>query len=255
MIEYLRGNVIKRHSKGIVLESSGVGYGLEVPLGALCEITPGQKDVSFWVHTKVREDQLKLFGFTTWEEKEAFEILISLNGVGPKVALAILSTMSLALLKNCVENKRVDLLQMVPGIGKRTAEKMLVELNAKIDKIADLGSTTSFTEIVAAQKTLDFDSSESGSDSESKAIELKRTEVFADVKSALLNLGFKEKDISKVSAVANLSELSEDELEFSSVLRKSLIELRGSMSGGAGSKVKKAKAPATVKVEDETQLF
>lgn len=252
MIEYLKGNVVKRHAKGIVLESGGVGYGLEMPLGALCDIDPTATDVSFWIHTRVREDQLKLFGFSTWEEKEAFEVLISMNGVGPKVALAILSTMSLAMLRTCVEDKRVDLLQMVPGVGKRTAEKMLVELDSKIDKIAAIGDTTSFTEIVTNQKTLDFDSSERSAKAND---DLKRSEVLADVKSALQNLGFKDKDILKVTAVKEISEVEAEELEFSSILRRSLVELRGNISS-SGSKVKKSKAVKADKVKiDENTLF
>jgi Holliday junction DNA helicase RuvA len=249
MIEYLRGNVVKRHAKGIVLESGGVGYGLELPLGALCEIDLSAKNVSFWIHTRVREDQLKLFGFSTWEEKEVFEILISLNGVGPKVALAILSTMSLGMLKNCVENKRIDLLQMVPGIGKRTAEKMLVELQSKLDKISSIGGASSFSEITSEQKSLNF--IDSDPDQDSQVLD-GFSEVVSDVKSALINLGFKEKDISKVSALKQLSNDSSDEVEFSGLLRTSLVELRGNISKGQSKKVKKTEKSSAI---DEASLF
>jgi holliday junction DNA helicase RuvA len=247
MIEYLTGNVVKRHAKGIVLNVAGVGYGLELPLGALCEIGVGSGQESFWIHTRVREDQLKLFGFTTWEEKGAFEVLISLNGVGPKVALALLSTMSLAMLRTCVEDKRVDLLQMIPGVGKRTAEKMLVELSGKVDKIPAMGSSSSFSEITIEQKQLDFDSA---NQSEESRVHSLRAEVLSDVKSALMNLGFKEKDIIKVEAIAQIEDIEPEQLEFSSILRSSLVELRGGLSNKKGSKVKRS-SPAV----DENTLF
>lgn len=247
MIEYLTGRVVKRHAKGIVLNVGGVGYGLELPLGALCEVELNADNVSFWIHTRVREDQLKLFGFTSWEEKEAFEVLISMNGVGPKVALALLSTMSLAMLRTCVEDKRVDLLQMIPGVGKRTAEKMLVELTAKIEKIPAIGSSTSFNEITIEQKQLDFESSNQSEESRLGAI---RAGVLSDVKSALMNLGFKEKDIIKVKAISQIEEVDIEDLEFSTILRQSLVELRGGLSGGKGKKITRSQP-----VVDENTLF
>ena len=255
MIDYLCGDIVKRHSKGIVLNVCGVGYGIELPLGALCDVKIGAKSQTFWIYTRVREDQLKLYGFKTWEEKEVFEILISLNGVGPKVALAILSTMSLGILKNCVEDKRVDLLMMVPGIGKRTAEKMLVELQAKVEKFASLGELSSFSQIVTQQGALTFLEPK---DDVSARDEI--SETINDVKSALINLGFKEKDIVKVSAIKNFEvsdEVPDGSREFSELLRKSLVELRGSFSVSQAKKASTGKGSDSdaVNLVDETSLF
>ena len=218
MIEFLKGFVVKRHSKGVVLLVDGVGYGVELPLGALCEQKVGDDEVTLWIHTRVREDQLKLFGFQSWEEKEAFEVLISLSKVGPKVALAVLSTMSLSMLKDCVEEKNIELLQLVPGVGRRTAEKMLVELDAKIDKITPIGGQSVMNHNLTNQKSIASMMNEGASRT--------KNPVVADVKSALYNLGFKEKDLSKVAALND-----EVDGDFSTLLKVCLVELRGELTG------------------------
>ncbi len=133
MIGSLRGTVLERSPTGEVLvEVNGVGYRCLVPLGALAGLTPGS--IGFLMtHLHVREDAMTLFGFATREERDTFEVLIGASGVGPKLALAILSVHPPAALRRAVAEDDLDALCLVPGIGKRTAQKLMVELAARLD--------------------------------------------------------------------------------------------------------------------------
>jgi len=132
MIGSIRGTVLERTATGEVLvEVGGVGYRCLVPLGALVTLAPGTP--AFLVtHLHVREDAMTLFGFPTREERDTFEVLIGANGVGPKLALAILSVHPPSSLRRAVSEDDLDALCLVPGIGKRTAQKLMVELAARL---------------------------------------------------------------------------------------------------------------------------
>ena len=133
MIGSVRGTVLERSPTGEVLvEVNGVGYRCLVPLGALAQLTPGA--IGFLMtHLHVREDAMTLFGFPTREERDTFEVLIGASGVGPKLALSILSVHPPAALRRAVAEDDLDALCLVPGIGKRTAQKLMVELAARLD--------------------------------------------------------------------------------------------------------------------------
>jgi holliday junction DNA helicase RuvA len=133
MIGSVRGTVLERTPTGEVLvEVNGVGYRCLVPLGALPALAPGS--IGFLMtHLHVREDAMTLFGFPTRDERDTFEVLIGASGVGPKLALAILSAHSPAALRRAVAEDDLDALCLVPGIGKRTAQKLMVELAARLD--------------------------------------------------------------------------------------------------------------------------
>jgi Holliday junction DNA helicase RuvA len=194
MIEYLKGTCVARLATGIVLDVNGVGYGLSMPLSALCEIGPGQADVGLWVITHVREDAIRLFGFQTYEERLGFEILTSVSGVGPKIALAVLSTLGVGALKRAVIEERLQVLQSVPGVGPRLAERLLVELKPKLKKfeIAKVMMAPGRESSVKAMPR-EFDMG-------SEASVGLRDAVLEDVRSALENLGFKEKEINVIMA-------------------------------------------------------
>jgi Holliday junction DNA helicase RuvA len=121
----------------VLIEAGGVGYRVAVPTGTLALADPG---TSFFlhVHTHVREDAIVLYGFATRPERLAFEALVAVHGVGPALALAILSTHAPAALQRIVLTEDVDALKMVPGIGAKTAVRLLLELRSKLDLI-DLG--------------------------------------------------------------------------------------------------------------------
>tara|TARA_B100000524_G_C23630053_1_gene362794 strand:- start:279 stop:944 length:666 start_codon:yes stop_codon:yes gene_type:complete len=173
-----------------VIDVGGIGYGVEVPLSCLGSIPDIEKKCFLWVFTKVREDSIKLFGFTSWAQRNAFSILININGVGPKVAIAILSTLSVGELSSAVELKEIEKLQLVPGIGKRTAEKILLELNSKSDRLTEVHTN----ECDSNHSRASF--GDLGFDKEEKLASNDLKDKIKDLKSALNNLGFKEKDIS-----------------------------------------------------------
>jgi len=133
VIGSLRGAVVERTLSGeVLIEVGGVGYRVHVPIGAVPALEPGANAYLF-THQHVREDALILFGFPTRDERDTFEALITASGVGPKLALAILSVHSPANLRRCLAEDDLDSLVAVPGVGKRTAQRLLVDLKARLD--------------------------------------------------------------------------------------------------------------------------
>jgi Holliday junction DNA helicase RuvA len=132
VIGSLRGSVLERSLSGEVLvEVAGVGYRVLVPIGAIPALEPGA-NVFVFTHQHVRDDALILFGFLTRDERDTFEALITASGVGPKLALAILSVHSPPSLRRCLAEDDIDSLVAVPGVGKRTAQRLLVDLKARL---------------------------------------------------------------------------------------------------------------------------
>src|SRR6476469_7619023 len=133
MIGSVRGTVIERTASGEALvEVGGVGYRVNVPAGALSALHPGTPAFLF-THLHVREDAMVLYGFPSRDERDTFEALISATGVGPKLALAILSVHTPNTLRRGLADDDLDALMMVPGVGKRTAQRLLVELKIRLD--------------------------------------------------------------------------------------------------------------------------
>jgi Holliday junction DNA helicase RuvA len=133
VIGSVRGTVIERHATGEVLvEVGGVGYRLLVPLSAVPALGPATNTFLF-THLHVREDAMVLYGFPTRDERDTFEALLGATGVGPKLALAILSVHSPNVLRRALADDDLDALTLVPGVGKRTAQRLLVELKSRLD--------------------------------------------------------------------------------------------------------------------------
>jgi Holliday junction DNA helicase RuvA len=133
MIGSVRGEVIERVATGEVLvEVNGVGYRVLVPLSAIPGLEPGTGAFLF-THLNAREDAMTLYGFPTRDERDTFEVLIGASGVGPKLALAILSVHSPGVLRRALVDDDLDALTLVPGVGKRTAQRLLVELKARLE--------------------------------------------------------------------------------------------------------------------------
>ena len=137
MIGSLRGVVLDRVTRAgqaaeVLLEVGGVGYRVVVPSGAISQLGPPGSAAFLHVHTHVREDAIVLYGFPTREERSCFEELIGAHGVGPAVALAVLSVHSPAALQRAVESDDADALMLVPGIGKKTATRLLMELKSTL---------------------------------------------------------------------------------------------------------------------------
>lgn len=225
MIEYLSGKVRHKRLSSIILDVNGVGYGLELPLSHVAQLGPVGSDLSLWVHTRVREDFLGLYGFLTEADRVIFQILIACSGIGPKVALALLSTMTSAELRQAVLAKQTERFEEVPGIGKRTAEKIQLELQAKIDKFPQLSSATD-----------DFPLSESQEKSQGKLPDSLKM----DLSSALGNLGLKDKEIKSLVEQVAADYQGED---FSALTKKALALLS---SGGQKAQKKPAKPSKSV---------
>jgi holliday junction DNA helicase RuvA len=133
MIGSVRGEVVERVATGEVLvEVNGVGYRVLVPLSAIPGLEPGTGAFLF-THLHAREDAMALYGFPTRDERDTFEALIGASGVGPKLALAILSVHSPGVLRRALVDDDLDALTLVPGVGKRTAQRLLVELKARLE--------------------------------------------------------------------------------------------------------------------------
>jgi Holliday junction DNA helicase RuvA len=132
MIARLTGSLAECRPDGVVIDVGGVGYGVQVPLGTYYELSRARGPVTLHVHTHVREDALALYGFATADEKTTFETLLAVSGIGPRVALAVLSGIGVAELRECIVVQDRARLQKIPGVGRKTAERMLLELRDRL---------------------------------------------------------------------------------------------------------------------------
>ncbi len=183
MIASLKGIVLSKKPEGIIIDVSGIGYRVSIPLSSLGDIPDTGEVIFLHTYTHVREDILQLFGFLTEEERKIFTTLMGISGVGPKLGLAILSGMSVQRFSEAVHNEDVSLLATIPGLGKKTAARLVLELKGKLPSIGD-GETTSLHGSSAAE----------------------------DAVSALINLGYNRSISAKAveTAVKNGADAIED---------------------------------------------
>lgn len=134
MIGYVSGIVVYSNEKFLIIDVSGVGYKVHTTPDVLT-VSPVGTPVSLWIHTVVREDVLELFGFSSIAIQELFELLITISGIGPKSALGILAIADTASLVHAIKTENVAYLTQVSGIGKKTAEKIVLELREKVEKL------------------------------------------------------------------------------------------------------------------------
>lgn len=195
MIGLLRGRLLEKRPNQVILDVGGVGYLVAVPLSTFAALGDLHAEVTLLIHTHVREDALSLYGFLSAREKHLFELLLGASGVGPTLALKILSGMNVEELVPALRAGDLVRLTKIPGVGRKTAERMVVELKDKLDA-------------VAAEAERPVAASPAGAE--------------ADVKSALLNLGYDER-----SATAALSEAKREAgvSNFENLLRASLAAL------------------------------
>jgi Holliday junction DNA helicase RuvA len=175
MIALLRGTLAYRSIDHVIVDVSGVGYRLHIPLSTYYAL-PETGEVSLFTHTHVREDALLLYGFLSLEEKDLFVILISISGVGPKLAVNILSHIPVQELKRAIASGDIKRLSSLPGIGKKTAERLVLELKDKVGPVDMLPEAT---------EALTGSGGSAG-------------DLMNDVLSALVNLGYKENQARKV---------------------------------------------------------
>lgn len=164
MIAHLRGVLLEKHPNQAIVETGGVGYDVTIPVSTFTHLPDAGSEIRLRIHTHVREDALALYGFLTQDEKALFEKLIGVSGIGPTLAVKILSGLAAPDLINYIRRGEVDRLVRIPGIGKKTAERMVLELRDKLPAVSGSGP-----DATAAEDTL--------------------SPVDQDVLSALLNLG------------------------------------------------------------------
>ncbi len=162
MIGRLRGTIVAKSADRVVIDVSGIGYDVAVTPRALGELPGVGEEAVLHTHLHVREDQLALFGFTTDDQRRLFRLLLSVSGVGPKVALGILATLTPDELRTAVFAEDAGALTAVPGIGKRSAQKLMLELRPKLElpdaEPASAGG--SFSEVREALEGLGYQSAE-----------------------------------------------------------------------------------------------
>lgn len=134
MIAHLNGKLFSSKPTQIILDVNGVGYKVGISINTFEKIVD-KSEVSLFIHTQVKEDSISLYGFFTESEKEMFELLISISGIGPKIALGLLSGISVDSLKEAIEEGNVTRITAVPGIGRKTAERLVLELRSKVEDI------------------------------------------------------------------------------------------------------------------------
>jgi len=133
MIAYLRGTLLEKHPNSAIVEVGGVGYEVNIPVSTFSALPEAGGTVELRIHTHVREDTLSLYGFVSADEKTLFEKLIAVSGIGPKLAITVLSGLNAADLVTAIRNGQVNSLVRIPGVGKKTAERIVLELRDKLD--------------------------------------------------------------------------------------------------------------------------
>lgn len=136
MIGHLRGILLEKHPNHVLVEAGGVGYEVAIPISTFSALPNTGSEVRLRVHTYVREDAFTLFGFLTADEKQLFEKLISVSGIGPKLGITVLSGLPAGELVTAIRENRIEQLVRIPGVGKKTAERIVLELRDKLDLFA-----------------------------------------------------------------------------------------------------------------------
>lgn len=197
MIAFLRGRVLEKHPNRLIVDVSGVGYDVAVPLSTFYTTGDAGAEISLRVYTHVREDQLALYGFATALEQTVFERLIAISGIGPKLALTVLSGIEPGDFVAAIERADLGRLTRIPGVGKKTAERIIVELKDRLHKA--VGTAAPGVKPPSPDDTMR-----------------------EDLVSALDNLGYHQQAIEKA-----LKKVMPDEgsVKFEDVLRAALKEL------------------------------
>ena len=133
MIAYLKGTVLEASPLELILDVQGVGYAIQIPITTAEKIPPVGQNCELYIHSVYREDSASLYGFVTKSDRDFFRLIIEkVSGIGPRIALSILSKMSVEILQNAIFNQDTSLLSQCPGIGKKTAERLVIELKDKV---------------------------------------------------------------------------------------------------------------------------
>jgi len=204
MIAHLSGTLLSKQATSVILDVAGVGYEVTIPLSTFYDLEAPGSPVQLRIYTHVREDALQLFGFKTARERELFMRLISVSGIGPKLGITLLSGMSADEMIASIRTNNLARLTLIPGIGRKTAERLCVELR---EKVAALSSPELEEELGAKAEAGSVPTEDS---------------VRADALSALVNLGY-QLTAAKKAIDSTMGE--RDDISVESVLRRSLRKL------------------------------
>jgi Holliday junction DNA helicase RuvA len=208
MIGHLRGQLAEKRPSQVIVDVGGVGYLVSVPLSTFYGLGELRQNVTLLIHTHLREDSIALYGFLTAREKQFFELLLSASGVGPVLALKILSGMSVEELVPAIRSGDLPRLTRIPGVGRKTAERIVVELK---DKLAAMEAPEP-ERSAAARDGSPFED---------------------DVISALVNLGYDRRAAEKAVEDVPATQKSGDQASFEALLRASLQQLSRPAKQGA----------------------
>ncbi|MGB5716252.1 MAG: Holliday junction branch migration protein RuvA [Gammaproteobacteria bacterium] len=187
MIGLLRGKILGKQPPRVLLEVQGVGYEVDAPMTTFYELPDVGAEVILYTHLAVREDAHTLYGFTTLTDRDLFRSLLKVNGVGARLALGILSGMNARTFIACVQGGDAAALVKLPGIGKKTAERLIIELRDRLDALAP-ATVLSGTPVVAASSPVD------------------------EAVSALVGLGYKAQEASSMVRVIDTTNMSSEDI-------------------------------------------
>lgn len=199
MIAFLTGRLAFKAPTHLTLDVQGVGYEVHIPLSTYYALPNLNDTTALNIHTHVREDAIQLFGFLSQSEKDAFLLLTSVSGIGPKLALSVLSGLSITDLVHAIQTEDVDKLATVPGIGKKSAGRMALELKDKIGKIKGASTRSAVSEIPGLDGP------------------------YEDALSALINLGYRAQDAKE--ALKRATKAATGSLALKELIREGLKEL------------------------------
>ncbi len=201
MIGHLRGQLLVKKPNAVILDVHGVGYEVHIPLTSFYELPSEGSEVALKIHTHVREDALTLFGFHSQREKDFFLKLVSISGIGPKLAISILSGAQVEELAQAIADGNLARLTAVPGVGRKTAERLVLELKSQVAPFLVSDQVESARDVA------------------------KPSALEEDILSALVNLGYPRNSAEK--ALSTVLRSAECERTFEEVLRSTLKRLAG----------------------------
>ncbi|MFC4891568.1 Holliday junction branch migration protein RuvA [Pseudofrancisella aestuarii] len=189
MIGLIRGKLLDKDPTMLLIDVNGVGYEVAVPMTTLYRLGNVGEEVTLYTHFVVREDVQQLYGFKSKIDKKVFQELIKVSGVGARTAIAILSGMECNTLLHCIENKDYGLLATIPGIGKKTAERLVIEIYDKMIKLSGeiYGSSPTAEGLTVATTSISV-----------TEIHMQGNSIFSEAVDALLVLGYKQKEAEKM---------------------------------------------------------
>ncbi|MFT5114439.1 MAG: Holliday junction DNA helicase RuvA [Parasphingorhabdus sp.] len=199
MIGFLEGRLVQKQPPQLLVNVSGVGYEVEAPMTTFYDLPDTGANVLLHIHMQVREDAHRLYGFSTRAQRDLFRMLLKVNGVGPRVALAILSGLRVEEFHQCVMQGDITALTRVPGIGRKTAERLLIEMRDKLEDISNTSIESSMSSTGIA------------------------TDPVSEAVSALIALGYKPTEASRV-----VQSINHEDATSESLIRQALSSLSGS---------------------------